>query len=197
MAKNSILPLMLMVITTVLHRRRMGEKRSQRITGSKGSYLVRVHRRPRRTTFSPAHCEDECPFDLESLDLTRLTCTNGQENIEGKPRETRDCWCGSEAYDVKPTMHEWVGETRFDFLHPEAPTGHYWCNHQLFRNSPRTSFKPLRVEPAVWDAMKNQKLRSLKAREEAEYEREYQVAKASRKFGMRPADHLLPIIIDD
>ncbi len=42
----------------------------------RGSYLVRVHRIPRRTTFSPAHCEEECPFDLESLDLTRLTCTN-------------------------------------------------------------------------------------------------------------------------
>ena len=126
----------------------------------RGSYLVRVHRIPRRTTFSPAHCEEECPFDLESLDLTRLSCTNGQENLEGIPRETRDCWCGSKAYDEKPSMHEWVGETRFDFLHPEPPKGYYWCNHQLFRNSPRTSCKPIRVEPSVFDAMKSDKLRS-------------------------------------
>ena len=55
----------------------------------------------------------------------------------------------------------------------------------------------MRVEPLVWDAMKSQKLRSETARDEAEFEREYQVAKASRKFGMRPADHLLPIMIDE
>ncbi len=45
--------------------------------------------------------------------------------------------------------------------------------------------------------MKYDKLRSKCARDEAEYAREYQLAKAPRKIGMRPADHLLPVMIDE
>ena len=36
-----------------------GEEEPKDYWEQRGSYLVRVHRRPRRTTFSPAHCEDE------------------------------------------------------------------------------------------------------------------------------------------
>ncbi len=157
-----------------------GEEEPKDYWEQRGCYLVRVHRIPRRTKFSPAHCEEECPFDLESLDLTRLTCTNGQENLEGKQREERDCWCGSKVYDEKPSMHERVGETRFDFLHGEPPKGWYWCNHQLCKKSPSTSYKPTRVLPDVWNAMENEQLRSKCAQEEAEYEKEYQVAKGMR-----------------
>ena len=45
--------------------------------------------------------------------------------------------------------------------------------------------------------MENEQLRSKCAQEEAEYEKEYQVAKGMRKIGVRPADHLLPVMIDE
>ncbi len=45
--------------------------------------------------------------------------------------------------------------------------------------------------------MRNEQLRSKCAQEEAEYEREYQVAKGMGKFGVRPADHLLPVLMDE
>ena len=83
----------------------------------RGNYLCRIHNQPRRKLFAPYSCDDKPPCDVECLEPSRTTITNGEENI-GIRSESEDFWIGSREFDEKPTPYEWCGETRFDFVQP-------------------------------------------------------------------------------
>ena len=92
----------------------------------RGIYLVRVHRKPRTTLFSPAFCEDPIPIALVHLEVARRTETDLE--FDGLKR-IEDCWSGHRSDErLLRTPGDgrtltWTGETYFERVMPKPPRG--------------------------------------------------------------------------
>ena len=108
--------------------------------------MLRVHTIPRKKLFAPNWCLlDPPPCGIGSLDVIRKAITHGEEHLEGVRQETEDFWIGPKALDEKPTLDEWIGETRFALVLPPHKRGYCWRPGTLREN--RRSDKPKRLWP--------------------------------------------------
>ena len=81
--------------------------------------MVRIHIIQRIKLFAPNQCLlDPPPCGVECLDVIRKLVTNGEEHPEGVRQETEIFWIAPKDLDEKPTLNEWVGETRVDLVLP-------------------------------------------------------------------------------
>ena len=121
-----------------------------------GDCLVRKHRLPRTTLFSPLDVPDDPPpIAAENIEVLRITKPifsgtpwPGMDTIE-------DCWMGR-AHDAKPLTNPlsgktltWTGETLFGRVLPKAPKGKAWCNGELVRVRRGTQRAP-DIHPLHW-----------------------------------------------
>ena len=105
-----------------------------------GDYLVRTHKVPRTTLFTPLEVpEDPPPIALQHIEVLRTT----KPRFSGQPWPTmelvEDCWKARPS-DAKPLLSPsdgstltWTGETVFERVLPKPPKGKAWCGTQLVR----------------------------------------------------------------
>ena len=88
----------------------------------KGDYLVRVHRTPRRTLFTPPEAEDAPPLPMSDIDVIRVTTTDLENQDE---KRIEDFWDGSSPEDHRSLSGWWLGETRFEKITTPVEHGRY------------------------------------------------------------------------
>ena len=81
--------------------------------------VIRHHRVPRTKLYTPDQ-NDDCPFPLAYIDVTRTTVTDCEHSDEGR---IYDVWDGK-VHDHRELSQEWTD--MFDFLRPAPPLGHEW-----------------------------------------------------------------------
>ena len=121
-----------------------------------GDYLVRTHRVPRTTLFSPLDVPDDPPpIDVKNIEVLRITKPVFAGETWPKYDCVEDCWCGrpSDARSLQNPVSgatlTWTGETLFGRVMPKAPKGKAWCNGDLVC-ARRGSKRPPDVHPLVW-----------------------------------------------
>ena len=121
-----------------------------------GDVLVRVHNVPRTSLFAPwMETHDPPPVDIRHIEVSRTTQPvfagakwPGLEVIE-------DAWSGHQA-DAKVLQNPqdgstltWTGESHFERILPEPPSGKEWCSGQLIR-SRKGSKRAKDIHPLQW-----------------------------------------------
>jgi len=121
-----------------------------------GDYLVRVHRVPRTTLFSPLDVPDDPPpIDVKNIEVLRTTKPVFSGTQWPEMETIEDAWSGNasdarilQTPDDGSTL-TWTGETLFERVMPQPPKGKAWCMGELV-NIRRGTKRADDVHPLQW-----------------------------------------------
>ena len=116
----------------------------------KGDYIVRVHRTPRRTLFTPPDAKDAPPIPMTDIDVVRVTTTDLENQDE---KRIEDFWDGSSPEDHRSLSGWWLGETCFEKITTPVEHGHYMVSGRSTRK--QTTTRPDNIWPEQWATMSN------------------------------------------
>ena len=121
-----------------------------------GDYLVRTHKVPRTTLFTPLEVPNEPPpIAINNIEVLRTTKPRFSGTQWPTMEIIEDCWTARPS-DAKPLLAPsdgstltWTGETVFERVLPKPPKGKVWCGTELVRHRAGTR-RAQDIHPLHW-----------------------------------------------